>query len=253
MGVGGYLKEHASGLGAAMTATTDVALSIHNRSQDAAFERRRKAFALPPIQMDENILFTRPKPDGSGGIDFYIIKFQFIIPGLLAEEGKALEITKFAIKSSFEASIIKHYNIKNETEVGIHGKVGIFAALGGVGIDVTNKLTAEYGGEDKQHNTFDVELEMGTGKPPLAYMLITKSIANAIDKVIEYATSQGLDNPQTISDSEAEKMSEEAKVPIEDIRIGEELEEDSDDKGSKASTGSTGGGRRSKAASDSGE
>lgn len=216
-GVGAKLREHADGLSAALNSVVTTAVNADCLAKDRALARRREAFGLPAVKLDQHVLFYQPNPDNPDSPPQYrIIKYFFIVPGVIFEDGIPLVITKVSVRSTFEAMIKKTFNVDSTTEASVSGSAG-FLGIPSVGFDISEKVTIGYGSENTQHNTFDVDLEMGQGQAAFGYIEIVKALVRSINKIVDFATNQGVNNPMPISESEAQKLAAEADIDIEEV------------------------------------
>ena len=212
--VGSMLGDHASALTGAVGSLIHTAIENDNYAKDQAIERTRKTLAFPPTRMAQHILYQEPGEDGTP--QNRIIKFDLLIPTFIMMNNEPIVITKYYIKSTFEASIKKATNIKSETEVSGGGSVG-FLGLPSFNFDISEKLTVGHDSESSQHNTFDLEVEMGQGDPSLGYSEIVKAFVRCVNRVVDFICQSGLQNPTPIDESEAKKLNEQADVPITDF------------------------------------
>ena len=213
--VGHLLSQHASGLSSAVKSLVTDAIVLDAHAKSLAFEQRKSAFKLPPVRMDQYMMYQEPNPDPNGKPQYHIIKFNLLVPGCVFDDGIPLVIKRYIIKSTFEAIIRKHSEVDSETNAHIHGKAGLFH-FPSVSFDIAEKINTKNSTDQTQHNTFDIEIEMGQGEAAFGYIEIIKAYVRAVNKVIDAAFSKGIENPTPLSEDEAKKLSEEADVPIEE-------------------------------------
>ena len=219
-GVGAMLAEHGSALDSVTSSLIKSAVVADGFAKDLAIERTRKVLAFPPTRMSQHIMSQVPAGDG-GQPEFRIIKFDILVPTFLFVNNEPMVITKYAIRSTFEAMIKKSLQVKSETEVGGSGKVG-FLGIPSIGFDFSEKLTVDHSSDSSQKNSFDLDVEMGQGQPSIGYLEIVKAFTRCVNKVVDYITTHGLQNPTAIDEAEAKKLQEEAEVPIHELPEGSE-------------------------------
>ena len=223
--VGKQLEEHASGLSAALVAVVDNAVNADNRSKKLAFELRREALNLPPAKFEQYILYqSSPKvPEGQDvpPPSYHIIKYYFLVPGIMFHDGRALIVDQVKIKSSFEAHIKKTRSLSSDSSARVKGKIGMFG-IPSLTVDITQKVAVAIGSENEQHNSFDVEMSMRQSEPPFGFMEIVKAIARNVEKVMDFALEQGENNPIPLTEDEAKELENKAGIPITDNNASDE-------------------------------
>ena len=204
-GVGSMLSEHASGLSQAVSSLIDDAVIADNRSKDLAFNRRVKAMNLPPFKFFQRVVFDERQADNT--TIKRMIEFSFLIPGVILEDGQALEIQKYKISSTFEAMIKKGSVIQSDTEAkgSVHSG---FLGIPKVRFDITQKVSVNQSSDSSQHNTFDIDIEMGQSEASFGYVEVVKALTRAINQILNTALQSGLENPKTVSDEEAKQLEE---------------------------------------------
>ena len=224
MGVGAMLSEHGSALDVVVASQMKSAVVADAFAKDLAIERTKRLLALPPTRMVQNILAQVPGAEGEP--EYRIVKFDLLVPTFIMVNNEPFVITKYAIHSTFEAMIKKTMNVKSETDVSVSGKAG-FLGIPSIGFDITEKLTVDSGSESTQHNTFDIDIEMGQGQSSVGYIEIVKAFTRCVNKVVDFVCTQGLENPVPIDESEAGKLQEEAAVPVHELEADGEKAVDS--------------------------
>ena len=228
MGVGAQLKEHGSGLAATLVSIVDTCVNADHRGKQLGFELRREALNLPAVKFEQYVLFhSSPKvPEGQDVPPpaYRIIRYYFMVPGVMFHDGRILIIDQVKIKSTFEAHIKKTRSLESDSSARVKGKIGMFG-IPSLTVDISQKVHVAIGTENEQHNTFDLEMSMKQSEPPFGFMEIIKVIARNLEKVMDFALEQGENNPLPLTKEEAEKLEKEAGVPITDAQDEEELDE----------------------------
>lgn len=188
--VGQALSQHASGLGNAVNSLIKDAIVNDNFAKDAARLRRQEAFKLPSFDVDQKMKFTDPVTQTPQKID---IKME--VPGCISEDGIPLLIKKYRISSTFEAIIRKHHEIDSETNVHVGGKAG-FLGIPKVSFDIAEKINTKDSADEKQHNTFDIEIEMGQGEPPVGYTELVKAFVRSSNRLVDYICHVSFQSPE---------------------------------------------------------
>ena len=205
--VGEMLREHGSGLASTMKAIVTNAVEADDHAKRLNHERTKEAFNWPNITVKHYVLYQNEEGKPT------VLRYTFQVPGVVIESGTPLVVKRVFIKSTFEAIIKKTTQIQSETEGKAHVKIG-FLGIPSVSLDVTQKVAVTHGSEDNQHNTFDMEMELGQGEPAFGYIEIVKAIVTTIRNTSEFAMRQGLENPQVISEDEAKKLEEDSDTPV---------------------------------------
>ena len=230
MGVGSQLAEHASGLSAALVAVVDNAVNADNRAKSLAFELKREALNLPSAKFEQYVLYqsspTAPEGGEAPPASYHIIKYYFLVPGIMFHDGRSLIIDYVRIKSSFEAHIKKTRSLSSDSSARVKGKIGMFG-IPSLTVDITQKVHVAIGSENEQHNSFDVEMGMKQSDPPFGFMEIVKAIARNLERVMDFALEQGENNPIPITEDEAKELESKAGVPVTDANAEDNKDEES--------------------------
>lgn len=201
--VGELLKQHASGLSTAVKSLITDAFVADSHSKDLALDRRMKAFKLPPFEFSQHLVYDERQEDGS--LKKQVVAYEFLVPGVMVEDGTTLEIVKYEIKSTFESIIKKTTGVQSETDTHAGGEFGGLA-FPKIEFDITEKLTVNHNSEQSQHNTFDVNIELGQSDPSFGYIELVKAVTRSINQIMDILMKKGIENPEPISDEEAEKL-----------------------------------------------
>ena len=192
--VGHALSQHASGLGSAVNSLMMDAIVNDDHSKDLARVRRQNSFKLPSFEVEQDFEFTDPSSQQPQKVNVHIK-----VPGCMCEDGTPLIIKKYRIASKFEAMIRKHHEVNTETDV--HGKVKSgFLGIPKISFDIAEKVHTTDSADETQHNTFDIEIEMGQGKPPLGYTELVKAFVRTTNKVVDYVCHISLQSPKASED-----------------------------------------------------
>ena len=212
MGVGAMLAEHGSGLSQVTKTLINDAFVADNQAKDLAFNRRIRAMEQKPFQFEQHIVYDERQADGS--TIMRCVKYSLLLPGVILEDGRTLEIQKYEIKSTFEAMIKKATGIQSDTETKLHGKAGIFG-IPRISFDITQKISVSHNRENTQHNTFDLDIQMGQSEASFGYIEVVKALTRAVNTILDDVLKKGMENPEPITAEEAEALTapdeEEAK------------------------------------------
>jgi len=130
---------------------------------------------------------------------------------MINESGRTLEIQKYRIQSTFEATISKQREFSSDTEAHVSGEFGLFTPPK-VKFDITEKIKVNNKDDETSHNTFDVEIELGQSDAEFGYVEIVKAMVRTINKLMDLLLQKGFENPQLISEEEAKALEDKSGV-----------------------------------------
>ena len=221
--VGQLLSAHASGLSNAVRSLITDAFAADDQSKNLNMERLKEAFKLPPIHVKQHLVYD--KPNAKGKLQKRLIKFDFLVPGCILNDGIPLIIKRYWIKSTFEAQIKKHNEVATQTEAHGHVKASGLFHIPSVSFDIAEKVNTKNTGDESQRNTFDVEIELGQGEPAIGYVQLSEAIMKSINRILELILQDGGANAKPLTQNQAKKLSDDWDLPVEDW-AGDEDEQD---------------------------
>lgn len=203
--VGEMLTQHASGLSMALNALITDAIAADHHQKQLAFELQKEAMALPPFRFYQHIVYDERLPNDT--VRKQVVTYELLVPSVILLGGHSLEIQKYNIKSTFESMIKKATGVQSDTTASVGAKAG-FLGIPSISVDVTQKIAVNHSRENSQHNTLDVEIEMGQSEPSFGYTELVKALMRAVNTILDDVLKKGLTNARAISEEEAAKLQE---------------------------------------------